>query len=328
MGNNGMNNFKVEKKIKTKQIEALGSLWSGGAPEVEKAANVKPKYKPYLSLPAEKLQELNKLIFEDNKITQVVKILKEDLGLYKTTKPETLRLYLQEYKKDFKEVWVQFHMGKTLHVTQSLPEELKEHVPTSVADVKLAQWIPYGRVRVLLQEALTKYDAMTELERVTLMQYERVLKVWEYEQKLPSERVDDKGVVTPLLQLCDEGGREIQLLHTMLGKIVTLQMDLGIRHKEEKNTQHLHIEFQKSHQDLMNRFSKSKKFTSLTAEALDIITNDLPNEDDQEPSDLNNHRLVSEVPSKPHHAEQHIHVHVDENVEVDITASFNPDELD
>jgi hypothetical protein len=233
---------------------------------------VKSKYKPLLSLPPEKLHDLNKLIFTDSKILLAAKKLKEDYGLYKDTPLETLRLYVQAYKKEFKDTWHQFNLGNTVHVSQPVPPELKTHIPANVGDPKLMQWIPFGKVKVLLEQAMTKFDSMTELERVTLMQYERVVKVMEYEASLPDEVKGKDGKMVKNLTITDNGGKELANLHNMLKTLVSLQMELGIRHKVETPSQHLHLDLTPQHQKLMTDFETMKKVTDVTAKAMALIT--------------------------------------------------------
>lgn len=234
--------------------------------------HLKDKYAPLLTLPPEKLQYINNLIFKENKIVKVIKILQEDYGIYHNYKPATLRQYLHRYKADLKDTWYKFNLDATVHTSQEIPTELLSEVPTHAGDPKLASWIPYAKVKVLLQEAVTKFDAMQELERVAMMQYDRVLKVLEYEQNLPTEIEDKDGKMKPNFPLGKGVRYELESLHTMLKNIITLQMDLGIRHKVEQVQNHLHVSLEPHQQKLMKDFNDMQRMTDVTTKALEIIT--------------------------------------------------------
>lgn len=244
--------------------------------------DLKEKFAPLLTLPSEKLQYINDLLFNKHKVVAVIKILQNDYGLFKDYKASTLRIYLHDYKKEWQESWYQFNLEASVHTGDELPAELKEKLPASVGDtVKLAQWIPYSKVKVLLQEAVTKFDSMQELERVSIMQYERVIKALEYEALLPrfAKKKDASGKDTdeddfskPLLNLDKTIRYEIESLHTMLKNIVVLQMDLGIRHKVEAAQNHLHVNLDQHQQKLMRDFDKMKTISDITTQALELIT--------------------------------------------------------
>ena len=250
----------------------------------------KDKYMQMLTLPPDKLQYINDLIFHKNKITQAIKILQNDYGLYKDYEASTLRIYLHQYKKEFKEAWYQFNLDGSMHAVQPIPEELKEHIPKEVGDPKLVEWIPYGKVKVAITEAVTKFDSMQELERLYVLQASRLMKVAEYEAKLPTEveeikkskrivDVDGKKqviegeetIVKPLLNLHSAAKDEINVAKDILTKIISLQMDLGIRHKVEKPSQHLHIDLQPQQQQLLKDFENMKTITEVTTKALEMI---------------------------------------------------------
>lgn len=235
--------------------------------------NIHEKFAPLLTLPPEKLQYINNLIFKEHKISDALKTLKEHYGLFKDYKDSTLRIYLHDYKKNWKESWYQFNLEGSVHTSQEIPEELKEILPTGAGDVaKLSQFIPYSKVKVLLQEAATKFDAMQELERLTTMQYDRVLKALDYESKLPTETLDANGKKRYHSGLDKTIRFEIESLHTMLKNIVVLQMDLGIRHKVEAAQNHLHVNLDPHQQQLMRDFDKMKVISDITTQALELIT--------------------------------------------------------
>ncbi len=235
--------------------------------------NIHEKFAPLLTLPPEKLQYINNLIFKDHKINEALKTLKDNYGLFKDYKESTLRIYLHDYKKNWKESWYQFNLEGSVHTGQEVPEELKEDLPASVGEVvKLSQWIPYSKVKVLLQEAVVKFDAMQEMERVATMQYDRVIKALEYESKLPTQTVDSKGKIQHHSGLDKTIRYEIESLHTMLKNIITIQMDLGIRHKVEVAQNHLHVNLDSHQQQLMKDFDKMKVISDITTQALELMT--------------------------------------------------------
>lgn len=248
------------------------SLKSPDATEKYWKKDPKDKYAPLLTLPPENLQFINNLIFKENKITRAIHILKNDYGIYKNYTEGTLRVYLHHYKVEFKDAWHTFNLDGSVHPSQTIPEELLQHLPAGVGDPKLTQWVPYSKVKVLLSEAVAKYDSMTELERLAIMQYDRVLKVLEYEKELPNTEVDLKGKVKPRLALSKEGRYEIELMNRMLTNIVNLQMDLGVRHKVEKAENHLHVNLDQHQQKLMKEFIDMQKVTEATTKALELIT--------------------------------------------------------
>jgi hypothetical protein len=239
------------------------------APPVKK---LEEKFSPLLTLPDDKREFINNLIFVENKITEAIKVLQQDYGIYQNYKPDTLRIYLHKYKKEAKDHWHKFHLGQTVHHSQELPEELKKDLPAAIGDPKIMKWVPYAQVKVLLAEALTKFDSMNELERLALIQYDRVSKVLENEKNLPTEYKDKQGVTRYVTGLSKEGRYEIELLNRMFTNIITLQMDLGIRHKVEKPQNHLHIDLNTQHQQLISDFETMRKLTSVTAEALEMMT--------------------------------------------------------
>lgn len=235
--------------------------------------DLKDKFAPLLTLPSEKLQKINNLIFKDNKIAAVIKILKNDYGLFKDLKESTLRIYLHDYKKNWKESWYQFNLEGSVITGGEIPPELKEKMPKEVGEVaKLSQWIPYSKVKVLMEDAVLKFDAMKELERVATMQYDRVLKALEYEAKLPTKTVDSNGKVTHHSGLDKTIRYEIESLHTMLKNLVNLQMDLGIRHKVEAAQNHLHVNIDSHQQKLLRDFDNMKVISEITTQALELIT--------------------------------------------------------
>lgn len=235
--------------------------------------DLKEKFSPLLTLPSEKLQYINNLIFKENKIVVALKKLQDDYGLFKDYKASTLRIYLHDYKKNWQEAWHQFNLEGSVHISETVPEKLKDKLPKDVGDViALQEWIPYSKVKVLLKEAVIKYDAMQELERVALMQYDRVIKGLEYESTLPLSMVDNQGTLIRLSGRDRTLRVEIESLSSMLKDIVLLQMDLGIRHKVEAAQNHLHVNLDPHQQKLMQDFSKMKKISDITTEALELIT--------------------------------------------------------
>ena len=230
-------------------------------------------YAPLLTLPPQKLQHINNMIFAENKIKGVIKILQEDYGIFLDYKPDTLRIYLHNYKKEFRDAWYTFNKDGAIHIEQKIPDDLVEKMPKGVGDPKLSQWIPYGKVKVLLQEAVTKFDAMNELERLALMQYDRVIKAIEYEEKLPNTYTDKQGKEHPALALGGKDIRlELELLHNMMKNIVVLQMDLGIRHKVEQAQNHLHVNLEPHQKKLMADFNDMQQITEVTTKALELLT--------------------------------------------------------
>ena len=234
--------------------------------------SLEDKFSVLVSIPADKLQVINDLIFKENKITRAVYVLQNDFGLFLNYTPNTLRIYLHKYKKQFKNTWHQFNLDSAVHPSQAIPEELKKNLPAHVGDPKLAQWVPYGRVKVLLGEAVMKFDAMQELERVAMMQYDRVMKLIHYEEQLPIEEITEKGKKVSLVGLEKGTKMELESLHTMLKNIVTLQMDLGIRHKVEQAQNHLHVNLEPHQQKLMKDFQQMQVITEITTQALEVIT--------------------------------------------------------
>ena len=252
-------------------------------PKKDPKEKLKEKFAPLLTLPPEKLKKINDLLFNDHKVTKAIEILHNDYGLFKDYKASTLRIYLHDYKKEWQESWYQFNLESSVHTGQELPPELKAELPTSVGDTaKLSQWMPYSKVKILLQEAVTKFDSMQEIERLAIMQYDRVIKALEYESKMPryaTKKVTENGVETevedlskPLNPLDKTIRYEIESLHTMLKNIVVLQMDLGIRHKVEAAQNHLHVNLDPHQQKLMQDFNKMKTISDITTQALELIT--------------------------------------------------------
>jgi len=228
---------------------------------------------PLLKLPEEKLNYLNGLIFKDNKLTYAAKILQEDYGLFSEYKPPALRVYLLRYREKGKDDWFKFNLDKSVHVNEEIPKELKKDVPEYAGDVvKLSQWVPYGKVKILLEEAVVKFDAMQELERVLMIQYERVIKAMEYESKLPSQVKNSKGVTVNTLGLDKNVRPELELLNNMLKNLINLQMDLGIRHKVELAQNHLHVNLDPHQQKLLKDFNNMKVVSDITTKALELIT--------------------------------------------------------
>jgi hypothetical protein len=248
--------------------------------------DLKDKFSPLLTLPPEKLQYINNLIFKENKITPVIKILQNDYGLFHEYKVSTLRIYLHDYKKNWQDAWYQFNLEASVHTSQEIPEELKKELPKDVGDVvKLQEWIPYSKVKVLLQEAVVKFDSMQELERVAIMQYDRVIKALDYESKLPryakkkgsdGNYTDEDDLKKPLSGLDKNIRVEIESLSSMLKNIVVLQMDLGIRHKVEAAQNHLHVNLDPHQQKLMKDFTQMKQISDITTQALELITKGAP----------------------------------------------------
>ena len=244
--------------------------------------DLKEKFAPLLTLPPEKLQKINDLLFKQHKVVPVIKILQDDYGLFKDYKASTLRIYLHDYKKEWQDAWYQFNLEASVHTGEELPPELKEKMPKDVGDTaKLAQFIPYSKVKVLLQEAVTKFDSMQELERLAIMQYDRVIKALDYEARMPrfakkkgadGNETDEDDLSKPLLNLDKTIRYEIESLHTMLKNIVVLQMDLGIRHKVEAAQNHLHVNLDPHQQKLMQDFNKMKTISDITTQALELIT--------------------------------------------------------
>jgi hypothetical protein len=236
------------------------------------------KFAPLLTLPTEKLQFINNLLFKEKKVVKVVSILQDDYGLYKDISSSTLRIYLQQYKKEYKDAWNTFHLDGTVHVEDKIPDELKKDIPTYLGDPKLSKWIPFGRLKVLLSEAVTKFDSMQEMERLATLQYDRVLKAVEYENSLPTETIDAKGKVIRHMGL-DKGVRgEMETLHNMLKNIVTIQMDLGIRHRIEQQ-QKLSVALDPHHMKLMEEFNVMQQITEATSKALEVVTGFKDNSD-------------------------------------------------
>ena|ERR1035437_3860885 len=248
--------------------------------------NLTDKFAPLLTLPPEKLQFINNLIFKENKITPVIKKLQDDYGLFKDYKASTLRIYLHDYKKNWQEAWYNFNLEGSVHISENIPEKLKGKLPKDVGDVAaLQEWVPYSQVRVLLKEAVAKFDAMQELERIAIMQYDRVIKALDYESKLPryTKKKDAKGGFTdeddlskPLSGLDKTIRYELESLHNMLKNIIVLQMDLGIRHKVEAPQNHLHVNLDAHQQKLMTDFNKMKQISDITTQALELITQGAP----------------------------------------------------
>ena len=239
--------------------------------------DLKDKFAPLLTLPPEKLQYINNLVFKENKIVAAIKKLQDDYGLFKELKASTLRVYLHDYKKNLQESWYQFNLEGSVHISEDVPEKLKANIPKDVGDtVKLQEWIPYSKVKVLLTEAVTKFDAMQELERVAMMQYDRVIKGLEYEASLPTSETNAKGKVTRLSGRDKNLRVEIESLSTMLKNVIVLQMDLGIRHKVEVAQNHLHVNLDPHQQKLMQDFNKMKVISDITTQALELITQGEP----------------------------------------------------
>ena len=248
--------------------------------------DIKSIFAPLLALPAEKVQYINNMIFNGSKIMHVIHVLQNDYGIMQEYKPATMRIYLHKYKKEFKEAWHNFNKDASVHPKQSIPDELLEHVPVAMGDPKLSEWIPYGEVTILLDNTVTKFDALQEMERVALMQYERVLKGMKYEEKLPESYTDKDGNEIPLYPLAKGLRFELETVSNMFKNITQLQMELGIKPRIEAVSGAHNLQMQPYQKRLLEEFSATHHLNELTTQALELITGKKRDEFEEESDEI------------------------------------------
>lgn len=227
--------------------------------------SLETKLAPIFSLSESKLLGINVLVFKKNKFKDAAILLKDSYGLYQDVEVNTLIGYLRMYKKDYAEKWDTYLSEEQVHISE-IPESIKKDIPSHMGDVlKLSKWEPYGRVRAVVSEAVLKFDAMQELERLATLQYGRVLKGMEFEQRLSESEKSPKSPLDANLK------KEIDSLSGMLKDIVNLQMDLGIRHKVEQAQNHFHMNLDMNRQALIKNFNNMKIVSDITTQALELL---------------------------------------------------------
>lgn len=232
---------------------------------MSKKLPIEDRLAPLFSLSESKLAGVNSLIFKHSKFKEAAVLLRDSYGLYADLELATIVGYLKKYKSEYKEVWSTYLTEEQVHI-DNLPESIKKDIPASIVDVvKLSKWEPYSRVKAVVSEAVLKFDAMQELERLATLQYGRVLKGMEFEEKLIEKEKLPKSPLDPYLK------KEIDTLSHMLKDIVTLQMDLGIRHKVEAVQNHFHMSLDQNQQALLKNFNNMKIVSDITTQALEML---------------------------------------------------------
>lgn len=227
--------------------------------------SLEAKLAPLFSLSESKLFGVNRLVFKNNKLKDAAILLKDTYGLYQNVEVDTLIGYLRMYRKEYSQKWDMYLSEEQVHISE-IPESIKKDIPAHMGDVlKLSKWEPYSRVKAVVSEAVLKFDAMQELERLATLQYGRVLKGMEFEEKLIENSKLPKSPLDPYLK------KEIDSLSHMLKDIVTLQMDLGIRHKVEQVQNHFHMSIDHNQQELLKNFNNMKIVSDITTQALELL---------------------------------------------------------
>lgn len=235
------------------------------------------KLAPLFTLSESRLLFINNLVFNEGKLKESATYLQDNYGLYLDLELTTLVGYLKAYRVEYKLKWYGYNIEDQVHIDH-IPESIKKDIPSHVVDViKLTKWEPYSRVKAIVSEAVLKFDAMQELERLATLQYGRVLKGMEFEEKLIEKEKQPKSPLDPYLK------KEIDSLSGMLKDIVNLQMDLGIRHKVEQAQNHFHMNIDQNQQALLRNFNNMKIVSDITTQALELLNQasevvDIPSE--------------------------------------------------
>lgn len=223
------------------------------------------KLAPLFTLSESRLLFVNNLIFNEGKLKESAVYLQNNYGLYLDIETSTLIGYIKQYRAEYKLKWYGYNLEEPVHIDH-IPESIKKDIPSHVGDVlKLTKWEPYSRVKAVISEAVLKFDAMQELERLATLQYGRVLKGIEFEDKLIEKEKLPKSPLDPYLK------KEIDSLSGMLKDIVHLQMDLGIRHKVEQAQNHFHMNLDQNQQALLKNFNNMKIVSDITTQALELL---------------------------------------------------------